>query len=77
MEIKIIKSGYDLIIKKELSNGVNLYTSSPFEYNVLNVSCDKCKNFWTNSLYFPSGKCKKYNSSCGSGNACEDYIYYL
>lgn len=67
------KNNLKLVIKEKLTDEINLYTTEPFEYEGLNVTCSNCKEFRTQPIYFPSGECKKYTKTCGQGYACEDY----
>ena len=59
------------LIKDKTKNGVNLLRAEPFEQ--FEKDCNSCKNFWTNTVSYPSGKCNKHGFCCGYGFTCKDY----
>ena len=44
-----------------------------FSFKCLNGSCADCKSFLTNSMIYPSGKCKLHSVDCGEGVYCKDF----
>ena len=64
---------FKLVVDTKIDDNVYLYKTEPFEWDKLNVNCERCKYFWTTPMINPSGICKKYDISCGVGFACNDY----
>ena len=39
--------------------------------------CTNCKNFSTNTISYPSGRCTKYGFLTGVGFYCDEFIYFM